>query len=110
MIDTVTGQGSTTTVRASGKVKVECADAKAGMHLNRCDYSGTFTNVEGGKPVAGGVYPNYKGTLSSAGFNGFKEKKIFSVSGTNDWTFNLKHYQNSNGNAGTPQLLIYEWK
>jgi hypothetical protein len=111
LIGDVTGAGGSTTLQAHGKVKIECADALAGMHLNSCDFYGTLTNIDDQGNSEAGVYPNYQGTLASGGFNVAKGSKTFDAeNGAKDWTFKINGGHAVSDNAGIPQLRIYEWK
>ena len=104
--------GDTTNVKASGKVKIECADALGGIHLNSCSFYGTFNNINSQGASEAGVYPNYKGTLTSGASNVFTGSQTFDAgTGAKLWTFGIDDRQTPvSGNTGSPQLNIYEWR
>jgi len=110
----VIGEGSEETFRLGHKIKIEGADDKASLHANHSAYELTFTEIgANGQPVPG-VYPIYKGTLSSGLANSLSTDRVIELYGPVgkkfDWNLKLNRIPKTCDNCGSPMIKIYDWK
>ncbi|WP_262461042.1 RHS repeat-associated core domain-containing protein [Alloalcanivorax balearicus] len=110
----VIGEGSEDTFRLGHKIKIEGADDRASLHVSNAAYRLTFTEIGAdGKPVPG-VYPTYKGVLSSGVANSLTTDRVIELYGPPgtkfDWTLRINHTPKSCDNCGSPMINIYDWR